>query len=442
MRNNKQVWTPNGLQTAPLNSMVGKGESIINYNTGNASLVTKGIKGRDTEGSSVQDNDNNVIAGNDKDYIGYLHGKTPGLMSFADQVAPITARVQMLNSLIKDNKHPELSSLSKITKQINTNEVDKVRKPLMNQMKEITDRQAYQHDMKDKYNAYMASLNNKYNCGKNKYNCGKSKYADGKEDLMLGLGRLIPSVIESGELLNWVKNKPKGSNVYASNPYSVAALQKLSQLKYSPYNELRASQDAERRAAYALNQSGGLTGSQKYLGKVASGIAGMKEDADIYRNAQLQNDKYSQNWAEAALQAGEQQAQRRQAANQYDYETYARAQGARTKGIETHLAGLSALAQKSIADRIKKNQFDTIVGLYNKQLTAQDRENLRNSNGGQSTTNTRTYSPIINNKTNTGTYSPIVNNTVPQNQYWDWQNNKPNYLYGYKCGKNPKRRMK
>ena len=429
MRNNKKVWTPNGLQTAPLNSMVGKGESIINYNTGNASLVTKGIKGRDTEGSSVQDNDNNVIAGNDKDYIGYLHGKTPGLMSFADQVAPITARVQMLNSLIKDNKHPELSSLSKITKQINTNEVDKVRKPLMNQMKEITDRQAYQHDMKDKYNAYMASLNNKYNCGKNKYNCGKSKYADGKEDLMLGLGRLIPSVIESGELLNWVKNKPKGSNVYASNPYSTAALQKLSQLKYSPYNELRASQNAERRAAYALNQSGGLTGSQKYLGKVASGIAGMKEDADIYRNAQLQNDKYSQNWAEAALQAGEQQAQRRQAANQYDYETYARAQGARTKGIETHLAGLSALAQKSIADRIKKNQFDTIVGLYNKQLTAQDRENLRNSNGGQSTTNT-------------GTYSPIVNNTLPQSQYWDWQNNKPNALYNYKCGKNPKRRMK
>ena len=422
MRNNKQVWTPNGLQTAPLNSMVGKGESIINYNTGNASLVTKGIKGRDTEGSSVQDNDNNVIAGNDKDYIGYLHGKTPGLMSFADQVAPITARVQMLNSLIKDNKHPELSSLSKITKQVNTNEVDKIRKPLLNQMKEITDRQAYQHDINDRYE-YMANLNNKYNYGKN-------KYADGKDSWMLGLGRLIPSIIESGELLNWVKNKPKGSNVYASNPYSAAALQKLSQLKYSPYNELMASQNAERRAAYALNQSGGLTGSQKYLGKVASGIAGMKEDADIYRNAQLQNDKYSQNWAEAALQAGEQQAQRRQAANQYDYETYARAQGARTKGIETHLAGLSALAQKGIADRIKKNQFDDIVGLYNRQLTAQDRENLRNSIYGDQST------------TNIGTYSPIVNNTVPQNQYWDWQNNKPNYLYGYKCGKNPKRRMK
>ena len=156
----------------------------------------------------------------------------------------------------------------------------------------------------------------------------------------------------------------------------------------------------------------------------------MKEDADIYRNAQLQNDKYSQNWAEAALQAGEQQAQRRQAANQYDYETYARAQGARTKGIETHLAGLSALAQKGIADKIKKDQFDDIMGLYNRQLTAQDKENLRNSmNDNNSTTNTTNYSPII-------------NNTLPQSQYWDWQNNKPNALYNYKCGKNPKRRMK
>ena len=413
MRNNKQVWTPNGLQTAPLNSMVGKGESIINYNTGDASLITKGIKGRDTEGSSVQDNDNNVIAGNDKDYIGYLHGKTPGLMSFADQVAPITARVQMLNSLIKDNKHPELSSLSKITKHVNTNEVDKIRKPLMNQMKEITDRQAYQHDINDKYE-YMANLNNKYNCGKN-------KYADGKDSWMLGLGRLIPSAIESGELLNWVKSKPKGSNIYASNPYSAAALQKLSQLKYNPYTELKASQDAERRAAYAINQSGGLTGSQKYLGKVASGIAGMKEDADIYRNAQLQNDKYSQNWAQSALQAGEQQAQRRQSANQYDYETYARASGARTKGIETHLAGLSALAQKGIADNIKKSQFDSIMKLYNDYLSSKDKKNLQQITNGNQTTNNASDSPII-------------NNTIPQNQYWDWVNIKPNSQYGYAVG--------
>ena len=425
MRNNKKVWTPNGLQSAPFNSMVGKGESIINYDTNNASLITKGTKGRDTEGSSVQENDNNVIAGNDKDYLGYFHGKTNGLMSFADQVAPITARVQMLNSLIKDNKHPELSSLSKQTRQLNDGEINKVRQPLMNQMKQITDRQAYQHNLKDKYE-YMANLNNKYNYGKNRYADGKE--GDGKEgdrgisQWALGLGRLIPSVIESGELLNWIKNKPKGSNIYASNPYEAASLQKLAQLKYNPYSEIKASQNAERRAAYALNQSGGLTGSQKYLGRVASGIAGMKEDADIYRNAQLQNDKYSQAYAQAALQAGDQSAQRRQSANQYDYETYARAQGARTKGIETHLAGLSGLAQKGIADKIKNDQFNKILGLYDQQQSSQQQQYMNSlANGDQPST---------------ANYTSTPNYNLPQTQYWDWQNNKPNL--SYKCGKSAK----
>ena len=432
---NKKVWTPNGLQNAPLNSMVGKGESIINYDNNDASLVTKGIKGRDTEGSSVQENDNNVIAGNDKDYLGYLHGKTNKLMSFADQVAPLAFRVQMLNSLIKDNKHPELSSLSKKTKQLNDSEVNKVRQHLMNQMKEITDRQAYQHDINEKYNEYMTNLkNSNYNCGKNKYSCGKNKYAKGKENTdgqisqwALGLGRLLPSMIESGELYKWIKNKPAGSNTYAANPYENKALQTMAQLRYNPYTELRASQDAERRAAYALNQSGGLTGSQKYLGKIASGIAGMKEDANIYRNAQLQNDKYNQQWAEAALQTGAQDAQRRQAANQYDYETYARSQGARTKGIETHLAGLSALMQKGIADKIKNDQYNSILSLYNRQQSLQEKQYIDSlMNNNQQFTNNYTAT--------TPSYS------IPQSQYWDWNNNKPNALY--KCGKDSKKRKK
>ena len=85
------------------------------------------------------------------------------------------------------------------------------------------------------------------------------------------------------------------------------------------------------------------------------------------------------------------------------------------------------------------------MGLYNRQLTAQDKENLRNSkNDNNSTTNTKNYSLNQNQQNNklNYLYSPIVNNTLPQNQYWDWQNNKPNALYSYKCGKNPKWRIK
>ena len=32
--------------------------------------------------------------------------------------------------------------------------------------------------------------------------------------------------------------------------------------------------------------------------------------------------------------------------------------------------------------------------------------------------------------------------TIPQNQYWDWVNNKPNSQYGYTVGANTKRRIK
>jgi len=38
----KKVWTPNGYRLGPVNSLVGKGESIIDYNNGTGTLITKG----------------------------------------------------------------------------------------------------------------------------------------------------------------------------------------------------------------------------------------------------------------------------------------------------------------------------------------------------------------------------------------------------------------
>jgi len=63
-----KVWTPSGYRNGHINSMVGKGESIINFNTGKGTLVTKGTKGVDNQPSSVHPDDNNVILGNDIDW--------------------------------------------------------------------------------------------------------------------------------------------------------------------------------------------------------------------------------------------------------------------------------------------------------------------------------------------------------------------------------------
>ena len=103
MLNVNKVWTPNGYQAGPINSLVGKGESIIDYTNGTGTLVTKGKVGVDNQPSSVRIDDNNVIAGND---IDWSNG-----MKFSDQVAPLTAKLQMYNNIEKRaGKKSELSS--------------------------------------------------------------------------------------------------------------------------------------------------------------------------------------------------------------------------------------------------------------------------------------------------------------------------------------------
>lgn len=172
MRKISTVWTPSGRTTGPVNSLVGKGESLINYNTGNATLVTKGKVGVDNQPSSITSGDDNVIAGNDKDWAGYFSGNTSSIspsgepVSFANQVAPITARIQKINALegkFRSNmKKSDLDSMAKQTQQLFNQNVNTVKSPLMSAAKDITDRQQEQHEMEKRYRY----IGNTYNKGK------------------------------------------------------------------------------------------------------------------------------------------------------------------------------------------------------------------------------------------------------------------------------------
>ena len=137
----QKVWTPNGYTQGPINSLVGKGESIIDYTNGTGTLVTKGKKGVDNQPSSVEQNDNNVIAGNDVDWSNGI--------KFSDQVAPLTAKLQMYNNIEKRVKENKLDSLSKQTKQLQTTQIQQAKTPILGMMKNITDRQQMQHQIED-----------------------------------------------------------------------------------------------------------------------------------------------------------------------------------------------------------------------------------------------------------------------------------------------------
>ena len=369
MLKGNKVWTPNGYQSGPVNSLVGKGESIIDYTNGTGTLVTKGKVGVDNQPSSVSINDNNVIAGNDVDWS---NG-----MKFSDQVAPLTAKLQMYNNIEKRaGKKSELSSLSKQTMELQKNQLDRAKAPILQAMKNITDRQERQHQIED----YAAQI--KHNCGKDRFDNGKSLWDKTKQTIsswsksgkgkvsnsMLDLGYAFPALLETQMLNHWRRENHVMPNIYAANRYAPIALQTMAGNRVSANPILEKLYAQDRQAAYQLANSGGYTGGQRQANRVALALGNQRNVADALMNVQEKNAAYRNAYAEMAARLGDSDAQRLQQSNQYGWEAYNRAHGAKTKGIETHLANLGLIGQKWLSQRIKNKQYGDILDIYQQDV--------------------------------------------------------------------------
>ena len=369
MLKGNKVWTPNGYQSGPVNSLVGKGESIIDYTNGTGTLVTKGKVGVDNQPSSVSVNDNNVIAGNDVDWS---NG-----MKFSDQVAPLTAKLQMYNNIEKRaGKKSELSSLSKQTMELQKNQLDRAKAPILQAMKNITDRQERQHQIED----YAAQI--KHNCGKDRFDNGKSLWDKTKQTIsswmksgkgkvsnsMLDSGYAFPALLETQMLNHWRRENPVMPNIYAANKYAPIALQTMAGNRVSANPILEKLYAQDRQAAYQLANSGGYTGGQRQANRVALALGNQRNVADALMNVQEKNAAYRNAYAEMAARLGDSDAQRLQQSNQYGWEAYNRAHGAKTKGIETHLSNLGLIGQKWLSQRIKNKQYGDILDIYQQDV--------------------------------------------------------------------------
>ncbi len=369
MLKGNKVWTPNGYQSGPVNSLVGKGESIIDYTNGTGTLVTKGKVGVDNQPSSVSINDNNVIAGNDVDWS---NG-----MKFSDQVAPLTAKLQMYNNIEKRaGKKSELSSLSKQTMELQRNQLDRAKAPILQAMKNITDRQERQHQIED----YAAQI--KHNCGKDRFDNGKSLWDKTKQtisswsksgkgkvsNLMLDAGYAFPALLETQMLNHWRRENPVMPSIYAANRYAPIALQTMAGNRVSANPILEKLYAQDRQAAYQLANSGGYTGGQRQANRVALALGNQRNVADALMNVQEKNAAYRNAYAEMAARLGDSDAQRLQQSNQYGWEAYNRAHGAKTKGIETHLSNLGLIGQKWLSQRMKNKQYGDILDMYQQDI--------------------------------------------------------------------------
>ena len=370
-----KVWTPTGYRSGHVNSMVGKGESIINFNRGTGTLVTKGERGVDNQPSSVRPDDDNVILGNDIDW-------TNG-MRFSDQAAPLTAQLQLLNNYTKIPKdYDKKSSLSKQTQNIQMRELNRRRQPILDALGNISARQEKQHQIENK--AALGAFDE-----------GKDNESN---EIIPAWQRMIPSafgMLKSWDQFNTYDKQPlRYTNTYRSNPYARQALRGMASLRYNMYPELQAVRDAERRGAYALSNQGGLTAGQRAAARVANTIATQRNLAQTYANASDQNNKYKQNYYNALISTGQADRAARMSAAQQDYANYVAAHGAKYKGRDTAVANMIDQMNNWYANEFKYRTYRDTANIYRQELDDKRKALAAGYNSSKATNNNPTTTAI------------------------------------------------
>ena len=431
-RRNK-VWSPSGYEYGPINSLVGKGESIINFNNQTASYVKTGKVGKDTEPSSVRDDDDNVILGND------INWKTGN--KFSQEALPHTMQIEQINDMEKklNKKNSKYDSLYKQTSKINNSQFAMAKQAPMQALSMLADQQKAQHDLEGRHalqrfnigddvpylkwrtNPELPLWNNMFrqtdlkpvpiipfadqniddqeeivpvrdvkqtnnieNQSAPNLKNKTPKHNSNDVSNISSWQRALPHVLGLGAALtkygHWKGNPVTYHSTYAANPYLNRALSIMAQNRISPYSAIKEALDAEKRAAYRLNQSGGLTGGQKQKERVAMALGSGQNIANILNTVNEKNAALRNQYAEAAAKYGESTASRMQNANQFDWNDFVAAHGRRTKGIEQSLADIVNQAKDWYSNDFKYNAWKDTTRMYKQALDQEQQDWIRKYN--------------------------------------------------------------
>ena len=449
-RRNK-VWSPSGYEYGPINSLVGKGESIINFNNQTASYVKTGKVGKDTEPSSVRDDDDNVILGND------INWKTGN--KFSQEALPHTMQIEQINDMEKklNKKNSKYDSLYKQTSKINNSQFAMAKQAPMQALSMLADQQKAQHDLEDRHalqrfnigddvpylkwrtnpelplwnNMFrqtdlkpvpiipfadhniddqeeivpirdVKQINNIENQSAPNLKNKTPKHNSNDVSNISSWQRALPHVLGLGAALtkygHWKGNPVTYHSTYAANPYLNRALSIMASNRISPYSAIKEALDAEKRAAYRLNQSGGLTGGQKQKERVAIALGSGQNIANILNTVNEKNAALRNQYAEAAAKYGESTASRMQNANQFDWNDFVAAHGRKTKGIEQSLADIVNQAKDWYSNDFKYNAWKDTTRMYKQALDQEQQDWIRKYEKAASNNKVTTTTPVA--KTN------------------------------------------
>lgn len=342
------VFDKDGYHMGPINSKVGKGETIVNFDEGKMTYIDKGKKRADDQYSSVQEGDNNYIAGND---IDWTNGR-----SFADQVAPLSKQYtknEKLRKSIESNKYADNK-----TKELNLRQLDLMQQQLVESTKEPLNRQEMQHKIQNRYDGTMPQ----YDGGKFNLNW--------LQPLIYAGAYGIPN-----KQYNYYKESvPQAANSYIPNTNANQAIGILSQMRFDPYQQVQQVRDAYRQGLYNINQQGGLSAGQRTKMMLAHGNNYMANMANLYGEANDINNKYKQAYAQALMEAGEKDATRRQTALAQQQQAYREAVARRLLGMENANQGRLNLISALGKNIFQQQQFDRTQDYNNRLINLYDRQ--------------------------------------------------------------------
>ena len=342
------VFDKDGYHLGPINSKVGKGETIVNFDEGKMTYIDKGKKRADDQYSSVQEGDNNYIAGNDIDW-------TNGI-SFADQVAPMSKQYtknEELRKLIESNKYADNK-----TKELNLRQLDLMQQQLVESTKEPLNRQEMQHKIQNIYDGTMPQYD------KGKFNL------NWLQPLIYAGAYGIPK-----KQYDYYRNSvPQAANSYVPNSNADRAIGILSQMRFDPYQQVQQVRDAYRQGLYNRNQQGGLSAGQRSKMMLAHSNNYMANMAKLYGEANDINNKYRQAYAQALMEAGDRDATRQQTALAQQQQAYREAVARRLLGMENANQGRLNLISALGKNIFQQEQFENTQDYNNRLINLYDRQ--------------------------------------------------------------------
>lgn len=330
---NKLVHTSAGKIEGVQNSWTRQGEGIWNDQTEDAHLVDEGPN--DTAPSNLKPNERvfgatkNPLTGN----------------KFEDDARPLIAAKEALNKLRPKGKG-WLSDQTQKTYAIATKDLNEQLVQGLNDLGTIQD---------------ITMARQKYNCGKPKFDLGLSWWGNAIPSLMGATASL-------GQYFGAKADKPYKPDTFVPNRFQNKGLALLGSLRIDPYGTMQQLREAEGRTNFAVTSSGGLSTAQKNLARIASLNGTQQQIGNMLNNIQAQNNSYFQHYADQLLAQGLGEAQRQQAAKQYDLEYYSKAHAARQQMMQMGMRNFLDYVNQYSANEFKRKSAIANYDLYAQHL--------------------------------------------------------------------------